>query len=165
MPMVVPSSGEGNEEEKEKIITDEDVIYAEVMNDPRLLTLLLYLRKRPAPFNKLLRILEIPRSTFIKLLKRLQRTGLIEKCMGVDGRRRYYKLTKRGRRIASSCRDTILSTLKRHGSEYEDGRHVRIEKRKFNEILEEVFGISPSLFEDTFVWREHGYYDYLLRRG
>jgi DNA-binding PadR family transcriptional regulator len=64
----------------------------------------------------------MPPSTAYRALKRLRGLGLVETHRGVDFRKRYYKLTKLGQKVAEKVaalvRGKLKSAAKRHGGRY-----------------------------------------------
>lgn len=93
-------------ESRKQALSDAEIMAAEVVDDPRLLAIILALSARPRPAKELVgirirqrgRLRALPESTAYRLLGRLRELGLVETHKGIDYRKRYYKLSALGER-------------------------------------------------------------------
>ena len=185
--------------EEPGIVTEAEVLAAEVASNKRLLAMMLYLstgaksakeivglrvyEARKVKVKKKVRVekgtgwgpiydyvekevLEeregyhrLPQSTAYRVLKRLRELGLVKVYRGLDYRKRYYKLTELGQRVAEKLRGMILEKLK-HIAEKKDGKHV-IRPSRLEELAREM-GVEQDLLVEALglVRVEVGYSEY-----
>lgn len=143
-------SGEGQVETRKQALSDAEIMAAEVVDDPRLLAIILALSARPRPAKELVgikirqrgRLRALPESTAYRLLGRLRELGLVETHKGIDYRKRYYKLSALGESVKEKIRELLLGILKTSASK-EDGKLV-ISESMLEEKTQEI-GIEPAL--------------------
>ena len=101
----------------------------------------------------------LPPSTAYRVLKRLRELGLVEAYRGVDYRKRYYKLTELGRKVADKLREILQDYLKRN-AERKEGKHV-LEEHRIEKLAKRI-GVEPSLLVRSLGLRkvEVGYSEY-----
>ena len=88
----------------------------------------------------------LPPSTAYRVLKRLRELGLVESYRGIDYRKRYYKLTEQGVKVAEKLKELILDRLRGRANR-EDGKLV-IRDRILEEEAEKM-GPEPQLLVEA----------------
>ncbi|MCE4601851.1 MAG: PadR family transcriptional regulator [Desulfurococcales archaeon] len=103
----------------------------------------------------------VPASTLYKLLQRLAEAGLVEAGRGLDKRRRYYKLTDRGREVLGRVKMMIHRALYRwaqeprgQGVEAPRGHRV-LRLEDFQDRAREI-GVEPRTLLETLGLRVEG---------
>jgi len=109
--------------EEEYVSVEEDFLVAEVLTSEALLKLLFALEKGPKTVTLLSPV--VPRSTAHRLLRKLERVGLVKSGKGLSGKRVYYKLTTAGERVLAeverSLAGYVRALLERCGERVEGG--------------------------------------------
>ncbi|RLE86702.1 MAG: hypothetical protein DRJ96_06560 [Thermoprotei archaeon] len=153
------------EEEERELVTDADVLAAEALTNRRLLTLLLMLASGPKYASSIAEV--IPHSTAHRLLRKLEELGVVASYKGVDGRRRYYKLTERGEAVLNNVtrvlRNYVAKLFRKYGKRVSSG--YILEPGLLKKAVEEQLGVPLSLivgFLGLSVYKYYGEEVYLL---
>ena len=136
-----------------RVVTEAEVLAAEVASDKRLLAMILVLSSRPRQAKELVgvRFYEegrwkqrtMPQSTAYRILKRLKELGLVEAYKGLDYRKRYYKLTELGRNVAEKLKELLIEKLKTV-ARIENGKYLVTESK-----IEETIRLEASLVAEA----------------
>ncbi len=157
---------------EEKPSLDRDIMVAEMLSNRRLLTLLLHLGK-PREFKALTRY--IPESTLLRILRKLEEMGVAKRIPGIDGRRKWVKLTGEGMEIRNEALRLLKTRIARrmrkaedvfylsYGSKYEG--YLAAELEKWRKIVEEI-GVPRGVLEEALEvkYAEKNYKQYVLMR-
>jgi len=169
--------------EKPGIVTETEVLAAEVAGDKRLLAMMLALSTGPKSAKELVslkvygkstvkvkkRIIEpytisfgytvhrevereveeivegyfpLPQSTAYRVLKRLRELGLVEAYRGIDRRKRYYRLTGQGVKVAEKLKELILDRIRSRANR--EGGELAVEDHVLEEEAKKM-GLRPQL--------------------
>jgi len=102
---------------------EEDFLVAEVLTTEALLKLMFALEKGPKTVALLSPI--VPRSTAHRLLRKLEKAGLVKRGKGLSERRVYYKLTAAGERVLAEVERALTgyvhALFEKYGERVEEG--------------------------------------------
>ncbi len=98
----------------------------------------------------------LPQSTAYRILKRLRELGLVEAYRGLDYRKRYYKLTELGHRVANKLKEMLLELLRRSAEKKSD--KLVIEASKLEELAKNIGIETGLLIEALGLRRAKNYY-------
>jgi DNA-binding PadR family transcriptional regulator len=86
----------------------------------------------------------LPQSTAYRVLKRLRELGLVEAYRGVDFRKRYYKLTDLGVKVAEKLKEMILEKLREKAEKSHRTGKLIVSRSKVEESAEAI-GVEPRV--------------------
>ncbi len=98
------------------VLIDEVAAVADILSKPNILLIMLYLKiVGPQTAAELARRTGLSESNTRRYLRNFARSGLIVYTVGLDGRKRFAKLTSMGERVVARLNDTLLNAIRECG--------------------------------------------------
>ena len=148
------------------VVSEPEVIAAEILTNPKMLAVFLELGERPKAAKELVNAgryvikkvegkygtetkivkLPLPTSTVYRILRKFVDTSLVRVYKGVDRRKKYYKLTEKGEKVLEKILQIIVDTLRKEGEKDEKRRGYRkLYYITFQKEVAKRFKVRPSL--------------------